>query len=125
MPAAKAPPDGALRVRLSFGGAADLDLYVTGPRQETVYFGNTPSQMGGTLLEDLRCDTRPPRSEVVIFERPPPGRYRVGVDFPARCGLMGRAVPFRIRVESEQLSIDETGHIRLGEFQPNVLEFER
>ena len=87
----RAAPAGALRVELAFGQDADLDLYVTDPLQETVYFANTPSQQGGVLLDDRRCDSPPPRIETVVFEHPPPGRYRVGVDYPRRCRLIGIA----------------------------------
>ena len=43
-----------LRFVLAFGEAADLDLFVTGPRQETVYFANTPTAVGGELEVDAR-----------------------------------------------------------------------
>ena len=43
------PAQGAanLRIQLAFDDAADLDLYVTDPLQETVYFANTRSRSSG------------------------------------------------------------------------------
>ncbi|MFQ5512956.1 MAG: hypothetical protein ACE5FG_00850 [Myxococcota bacterium] len=117
-------PAGALRVLLRFGPAADLDLYVTDPGHETVYYGNTPTERGGRLAEDLRCDPPGERVERVEFADPPVGRYRVGVDFPERCNLRTRAARFRVIVEAEGLHRERSGEIRLGRFQPVVLEFE-
>src|SRR5262245_1845234 len=68
-PALELPaPAGGLRVERHFGAEADLDLYVTDPLQETVYFANSPTRRGGRLEQDLRCDAATPRSEVVVFE---------------------------------------------------------
>ena len=57
--AAGAVSEGGLRVELVFSDDADLDLYVTGPDLETVYFANTPTRAGGALERDLRCDGEP------------------------------------------------------------------
>ncbi len=84
--ARRAGPEGALVVRLAFGAGADLDLFVSDPRSETVYFANRHARSGGRLAADLRCDAPAPRIETVRFEHPLPGRYRIGVDYPAACG---------------------------------------
>ena len=128
MPAApEAPaPDAELRVRLVFGREADLDLYVTDPALETIYFGNTPSSASGGALEaDLRCDDPAPRVETVRFARAPAGRYRVGVDHPERCGPGRGPVPFRIIVEGGGLRHERRGEIAPGQFLPAVIDFER
>src|SRR6058998_2910370 len=44
-----APPQG-IRVVLLWAAPVDLDLYVTDPGLETVYFANTPSGSGGKLV---------------------------------------------------------------------------
>jgi len=121
---APTPEPGKLHVRLVFGEEADLDLYVTDPRQETVYFGNSPSLAGGALHEDLRCDAPAPRVERVQFPAPAPGRYRVGVAFSARCTRVRQAVPYRIEIEGGALRIDESGEISPGHFDHKVVEFE-
>ncbi|MFQ5699814.1 MAG: hypothetical protein ACE5IL_16240 [Myxococcota bacterium] len=115
------PRAGSLRVRLAFGAGADLDLYVTGPARETVYFANSPARSGGTLERDLRCDGPAPRIEVVRFERAAPGRYRVGVDFPRRCGGGRDPVSFVVYLETDRGRRERRGSILPGHFLPIVL----
>jgi hypothetical protein len=120
------PASGALRVTLAFGPEADLDLFVTGPRHESVYFANTPSATGGALVADLRCGAAAPRLETIIFPSAPQGIYRVGVDFPERCFAGVDAVAFAVSVAhrgQRGLSITR-GIIRPGEFLTIVLETE-
>ena len=116
-----------------FGAGADLDLYVTDPAQETVYFANTPSRAGGGRLEaDLLCETgaRDPHVETVVFENAPAGRYRVGVDHAASCqGAGGAAEAFLVVVEfggvrSGGLRRDVRAEVPRGRFLPQVLEFD-
>jgi hypothetical protein len=127
LPAAPDPgplPAGALRVRLVFGTAADLDLYVTDPHQETVYFANTPSISGGTLSSDVRCDAPAPRVETVLFTAPLAGTYRVGVDHPERCGVARGEVPFRVEIEVGSLRRTLRGEIPWGHFRAQLIDFE-
>lgn len=124
LPPRAGPAAGGLRVELSFGREADLDLYVTDPQLETVYFANSPSRQGGVLLQDQRCDMPPPRIETVVFAHPPPGRYRVGVDFPQRCRLVTSPVPFLVRVDAGEVQLEKRGEISFPSFLPVVLEFE-
>lgn len=119
----EAPP-GGLRVELHFGAEADLDLYVTDPRLETVYFANTPTRRGGVLERDLRCDAPAPRTEVVVFEEAPPGRWRVGVDFPRRCGTLARRVPYVLVLRADGLRREQHGEIEFGHFELRALEVE-
>ena len=124
-PAERARPPGALLVRLAFGEEADLDLYVTDPAQETVYFANAVSAASSGALEaDLRCDAPAPRVETVRFAPAPPGRYRVGVDHPGRCGSRRGPVPFVVVVEFGAQRLERRGEVALGQFLPVVLEFE-
>lgn len=122
----QAPPaPGDLRVELVFGEGADLDLYLTDPSQETVYFANTPSQVnGGRLAADRRCEARAPRIEVVVFENAPPGRYRVGVDHAEGCEAGGAAAQsFLVVVEADGQRTEMRGEIPRGRFLARVLEF--
>jgi hypothetical protein len=117
------PTPGEIRVRLAFGERADLDLYVTDPRQETVYFANSPSRAGGRLDRDARCDEPLPRVETVAFDAAPPGRYRVGVDFPPlTCDGATGPVAFIVVFESYGQRHEKRLSIRPGEFIPIVLE---
>jgi hypothetical protein len=111
----------ALVVRLAFDGSADLDLYVTDPLEETVYFANTPTRAGGALDADRTCRDPAPRVETVRFERPPPGRYRVGVDHPASCASDAPA-SFAVRVERGGRSWEASGALESRRFDPIVLE---
>jgi hypothetical protein len=124
--AALPPADaGSLSVHLAFGPDADLDLYVTGPREETVYYANTPSAIGGALVADRRCAHAAPRVETVRFPAPlMPGRYRVGVDYPHRCGEAPSAVPFALRVDEPGAGRALEGLAAHRVFEPVVLEFE-
>jgi hypothetical protein len=115
---------GEVRVRLAFAADADLDLYVSDPLQETVYFANTPSAAGGRLEADLRCDAPAPRVETIRFPHGPPGRYRVGVDFPEPCDEGVERAGFLVVVETGGSRREMTGSVRALEFRPIVLEFD-
>jgi hypothetical protein len=90
---------GELVVRLAFEPGADLDLYVSDPLDETVYYANTPARSGGALDADLRCP-HAAGVETVRYAAPLAGRYRVGVDFQHRCESDERVAPFVLAIES-------------------------
>jgi len=120
------PPLGAesVRVHLLFGAAVDLDLYVTGPSQETVYFGNDRSLEGGELQADQRCDAPAPRAETVLFPVAPPGVYRVGVDFMVRCDTGTRRAGYTLWIEAPGRAPQRLeGEAEFGVFEPRVSEF--
>lgn len=121
---ARAPAAGTLVIELAFGAEADLDLYVSDPFQETAYYANTPVRSGGVHAQDLRCDAAAPRVEVVKWRAPPPGRYRVGVDFPERCGDGVTRAPYRLRVLGPGGPRELEAEALFGRFEPRVLEFE-
>ena len=117
------PPPRTLRVRLSFPDWADLDLFVTDPAQETVYFANTPSRSGGRLERDVRCGDRGARIESVVFPEAAPGRYRIGVDYPRRCeGAPDDPAPFVVAVDGAGPLEARRGAVAFEVFLPIVLE---
>jgi len=120
-----APDPGALEVVLAFAPDVDLDLYVTDPLQETVYFANSPSRAGGRLEADVGCAGRgrEPRAETVRFAEPPPGRYRVSVDHPRSCGR-ARAAGYAVAVRHGGRVTLHTGAVRPLEFRLVALESE-
>jgi hypothetical protein len=122
---AEAPVESGLRVLLAFGSGADLDLYVTDPLEETVYFANSPSASGGRLDADLRCDSPGggDRIEVVRFAAPIAGRYRVGLDHPEGCGA-ARPAGFALAVVREGAVEIHSGSLRPLEFRLAALDFE-
>jgi hypothetical protein len=97
---AKPPGPGELVVRLAFEPGADLDLYVTDPLDETIYYANTPARSGGALDADRRCEGDGDAVETVRFVAPPDGRYRVGVDFQDRCEDGERVAPWVIAIDA-------------------------
>ena len=122
-----APPPG-LTVSLVWNAPVDLDLYLTDPTSETVYFANTPSRTGARLVRDARCPdltmADAPFVEVANMPEPLPGRYRVGVDFIDACAAPAAAVSFRVAVDYGDTRRETIGTVELAHFQPKVLEFE-
>jgi hypothetical protein len=116
---------GTMRIQLAYGAGADLDLFVTDPAQETVYFANSPSRSGGRLERDLRCADPAPRVETIVFPQAGRGRYRVGVDYPKPCSDPATEVPFVVRVDGRVLSETLRGTIAPGVFLPITLEVDR
>jgi hypothetical protein len=119
---AVAPEADLLRVRLAFGSRADLDLYVTDPAQETAYFANSPTKLGAELAEDVRCGAPAPRIETIALASPPPGRYRVGVDYPEACSRDRGPVAFVVYLEAGGRRMSRRGSIAPGEFLAIVME---
>ena len=114
---------GTLRVRLEFGAEADLDLYVTGPSLETIYFAN-PLVQAGELDADRRCGDPAPRVETVTFEQALAGPYRVGIDFPERCRPGSGPVGYRLVFEGPGVREERSGQLELGRFEARSLEIE-
>ncbi len=117
-----------LTVQVAWNARVDLDLYLTDPTSETVYFGNNPSRTGARLLRDTRCDdiasSSAPFVETATMAEPLPGHYRVGVDFIDRCGGRDKLVEFRVVVDLAGVRRDSTGMVRPDQFQPVALEFD-
>jgi len=119
---ANVPSPGSLRVRLAFGAAADLDLYVTDPNQETAYFANSPTRQGAKLVRDVLCGDPLPRIETIALDDPIPGRYRVGIDYPRACGDAPGAVSFVVSFDTPTRRESRRGSIQPGEFLAIVME---
>jgi hypothetical protein len=111
-----------------WGAPVDLDLYLTDPTWETVYFANNPSRTGARLLRDARCGdvaaSDPVFVELAAMTDPLPGRYRIGVDFIDACKAPHDPVSFRVVADYDGVRRETVGTIRLEEFQPIVVEFE-
>lgn len=122
--AAPPPPAADVQVQLIFGGRADLDLFVTDPLREEVYFANSPSRLGGVFEADRRCGDPAPRIETVRFSPAPAGRYRVSVDFPIRCEPGVDEAPYLVIVDAGGGRTSSEGTARFGRLERIVLEFE-
>lgn len=119
-----AKEEAGLLIQLAFGVEADLDLYVTGPLLETVYFANHESKSGGSISDDVRCDGQPFRIEEVRFDAPTPGRYRVGVDHPEQCNGNNDPAAYVISVLHNGMRQEKRGFVSLRQFDVIVLEFD-
>ncbi len=121
------PADDALHVFLTWSAPADLDLYVTDPAGETLYFGNNPTRSGARLDRDARCESGGPGRnalEHAAFAAPVPGRYRVGVDYLQDCGIEMETVAFRVLVGRRTEQRGAVGVAQRGHFNVVVLEFQ-
>jgi hypothetical protein len=114
---------GELAVRLAFEPRADLDLYVSDPLDETVYYANTPVRSGGVLDADRRCAAHADGVESVRFAAPRAGRYRVGVDFQERCASDERIAPWVVSVDAKGERRLLRGLARWNEFDSRIDEF--
>jgi hypothetical protein len=74
---------------------------------------------------DARCVAGAPsaRWERAHWTAAPPGRYRVGVDYPEACAAALERVPFRVTIDRDGSQRETTGTVRLRQRQPAVLEF--
>lgn len=113
-----------LLVRLAFGPEADLDLYVTDPQLETVYFANHRSKSGGQISADSRCGGDAIRIEEVRFEVVLAGRYRVGIDYPEGCDGATEPAAHAVSVIYNGKRLDAHGSVSLRQFEVIVLEFD-
>jgi hypothetical protein len=126
-PPAPPPTDGGgLTVTLAWDAPVDLDLYVTEPGLETVYFANRRTGRGGVLARDARCADAAagPRVEQAHWATPPPGTYRVAVDFLETCrGARAVDVAYRLAVDHDGRREEHVGRAHVGERDRGALEF--
>jgi hypothetical protein len=89
---------GRLQIILAWDQVSDLDLHVTCPNGQHLFFGNE-STCGGRLDVDRNAGASGATSQAVenaTWPAPAPGRYRIEVDPYALRGA--RQVPYRITV---------------------------
>ena len=116
----------ALAVTLVWDAPVDLDLYVTDPGLETVYYANARARSGGRLERDARCADQASgeRSEATRWPAPPAGRYRVGVDFPETCAERApHDVSYRLVIEVDGRREEVRGRAKLAERDTQAFEF--
>lgn len=89
-------------VELSWKVPVDLDLFVTDPEGETVYFANRKARTGLEMGEETDCRSiatgSAPFRETAIIAAARPGRYRVSVDFIKDCGTIALQAEFGVRL---------------------------
>jgi uncharacterized protein YfaP (DUF2135 family) len=119
-PSAAAHEGEGLLVTLLWDAPVDLDLYVTTPLGETVYYANPHD----AFVRDSRCSDALATAHVeeARWRRPAPGRYRIGVDFPEACTNRTAEAAYRVVVDADGRREDRTGTARLLVRNPAVLE---
>ena len=79
-----------LAIELTWQTPVDLDLFLTGPSGETIYFGNRIARAGYRMDGETTCGTldqsNGPHSETAIIEATAAGLYRISVDYIFDCG---------------------------------------
>ncbi len=83
---------GNVQITLAWNSGADIDLYVTDPYNETIYYGHTSSQSGGQLDHDGRGDCvrgagNPTVENVYWNNQPPRGNYGVEIHNYSGCNV--------------------------------------
>ena len=139
--------DDSLTIQLTFDADADLDLYVTDPLLETVYFANRESRSGGRISTDVSCDdlngqelsqemsqepseklpaelSRTLRIEEVRYDAPLPGRYLIGIDYPVKCRDGKKRAAYAVSVRHNGELIQNSGAVVFEQFEVVVMEFE-
>jgi hypothetical protein len=110
---------GDVQVTLTWQANVDVDLYVTDPNGDTVFYGNTSVLSGGELDRDNLCGNFEWGRPENIFWPPagaPSGEYRVKVSYFDYCGA-GEApeVGWSVRVVVGGISSTYSG--RLAPFE--------
>lgn len=93
---------GPLTVEIRWSEKVDLDLFLTGPDGETVYFGNREARSGIRMGTETGCretaKAAPPYVETAIISWAAAGRYRVSVDYIRDCDTGIGKAPFTVRL---------------------------
>ena len=96
-----------MQVALIWTGGEDLDLYVTDPTGEQIYFANRESASGGQLDHDATpfCGQAGPHVENVFWPegQAPPGNYEAWVTVYGSCDV---ASTFRLEVLVDGVVVD-------------------
>ncbi|MFS8900279.1 right-handed parallel beta-helix repeat-containing protein, partial [Synechococcus sp. H60.2] len=98
-PTQTSPP---LQITLTWKTIDDLNLFVTDPTQQTVFFLKPSIPSGGTLEADANREcvevTTSPVENVFWASAPPTGSYVVAVELFKRCSKGTDPIPFTVTV---------------------------
>lgn len=138
MPASPSPPTpthevilgtGDVQATLIWSSTNDLDLQVTDPLGETIYYGQSASSSGGRLDVDANANCRELTSQPVenIFwpaGKAPQGVYILSVNFFRQCEAVA-STPFIVRVLVDGQVQEFSGIVTVEKETVEVYRFRR
>ena len=120
-----------LLVTIQWNSRVDLDLFLTGPAGETIYFGNRKARAGYMMREESDCKTMSlsskPYHETALIPAARVGRYRVSVDYILSCGSDLAEVDATVFLFNDQMQAElgsETFRVKRQELKTVAWEFE-
>lgn len=110
------PANGSLTVTLRWSGAADLDLHLTDPYGETIYYFHPASASGGALQQDRECAAQD-QTEVIAYPtgQAVSGAYAISIHYFRTCNEP-RDVSWKLTVTSDKGTQDYSGVIHPGDY---------
>ncbi|HSE41072.1 MAG TPA: hypothetical protein VLH08_09935 [Acidobacteriota bacterium] len=111
------PANGQIEISLNWEGSADLDLHVTDPYGETLYYFRSTNQSGGRYEEDRECFNNNGQFERVVYDsgNAAAGLYQISVHYFRSCGE-ARDAHWTLHVNVDGRSSDYSGTIKPGEY---------
>lgn len=120
---------GAVQITVAWESGADIDLYVTDPSGETIYYNeqHDHSSLGGRLDHNARGDCRRqqhPRIENAFWPAPAPvGRYKVELHYFGPCEKSARTAA-HVSVSVRNKLVGSYDYALEPEQRIDALEFE-
>jgi hypothetical protein len=111
------PANGRIQIELTWDGDADLDLHVTDPYGETLYYFHPNSQSGGTFEDDRECYNNNGQPERVLYNdgNAAAGNYQISIHYFRPCGE-ARDVHWNLNVTADNKSSSYSGTISAGQY---------
>ncbi|MCI0444619.1 hypothetical protein L0152_15605 [bacterium] len=111
------PANGRIQIELTWDGNADLDLHVTDPYGETIYYFHPVSQSGGAYQEDRECYNNNGQPERVTYNdgAAAAGNYQISIHYFRSCGE-ARDARWNLSVNADNRSSNYSGTIKPGEY---------
>ena len=111
-----ASANGSLSVTLSWNGSADLDLHLTDPYGETIYYFHPASASGGALQQDHECAAQD-QTEVITYPsgQAVSGAYAISIHYFRACNVP-RDVSWKLIVTSDKGTQNYSGVVHPGDY---------
>lgn len=111
------PANGRIQIELTWDGNADLDLHVTDPYGETIYYFHPSSRSSGRFENDRECYNNNGQPERITYDdgSAAAGNYQISVHYFRPCGE-ARDVHWNLSVNADNHSSSYSGTIKPGEY---------